>query len=144
MSEYIDALIFDRTQADVDNMTAKGCIDYNDLNRVERAIRWISYVLNKYGYQNEIQMKVWKEEFRTDTEMERLRKNISIIRNAYYTDPDTPLTPSKITYTSLYQANAIEKILYDLGKLVENSFPGPQHYAFKLGTRSLGNRSISV
>lgn len=144
MSDYLDALIFDRTQTDVDNMTAKGSIDYNDLNRIENAIQKISYMLNKYGYRNEIQPKIWKIEFRTDADMERLRKNIIAIREAYYTGPDTPLTPAKITYTSFYQANAIEKILYDLGNLVEASFPGPQHYAFKLGTKAIGNRSISL
>ena len=46
MSKYLDNLIFDRTQADIDNMTAKAYIDYNDLNRIESAVKWVSYVLN--------------------------------------------------------------------------------------------------
>ena len=81
---------------------------------------------------------------RTDAEMERLRKNIIVIRTAYYTLESTPLTPDRITYTSIYQANAIEKIIYDIGTLIEKSFPGPQYLAFKLGTRTIGNRSISI
>lgn len=145
MSEYLEALIFDRVQSDVDNLMNKAYIDYGDLNRVENAIKWVSYVLNKYGYKHTIVSKTWKpQDHRTDVEMERLRKNIVAIRSAYYTFESTPLTPDKITYTSIYQANAIEKIIYDVGNLIENSFPGPTHLAFKLGTKAIGNRSISL
>lgn len=143
MSDYLDALIFDRTQQDIINLTAKAYIDYNDLNRIERAIKWVSYLLNKYGYRNTTNNKMsWKpEDHRTDTEMERLRQNIIAIRDVYYTPDSTPLTPEKITYTSIYQANAIEQIIYDLGVLVEAAKPGQTHLSFKLGTRATGNRS---
>ena len=33
MSKYLDALIFDRVAADVQQMTDKAYIDYRDLNR---------------------------------------------------------------------------------------------------------------
>lgn len=146
MSEILDGLIWDRVQADIDKMTKKAYIDYEDLNRIEKAVKWVSYVLNKYGYRNVTHNKLnWKmNDFRTDTDMERLRKNIESIRAAYYTLDSTPLTPAKITYTSIYQANAIEKIIHDIGTLIENSFPGPHHLSFKLGTKTLGNRSISL
>ncbi len=146
MSEILDSLIWDRVQADVDNMTKKAYIDYEDLNRIEKAVKWVSYVLNKYGYINVTHNKLnWQmNDFRTDADMERLRKNIETIRAAYYTPDSTPLTPSKITYTSIYQANAIEKIIYDLGTLIENSFPGPYRLGFKLGMKTLGNRSIAL
>lgn len=145
MSEYLEALIFDRVQSDVDNLRNKAYIDYGDLNRVENAIKWVSYVLNKYGYKHTIVSKTWKpQDHRTDADMERLRKNIVAIRSAYYTFESTPLTPDKITYTSIYQANAIEKIIYDVGDLIEKSFPGPTHLSFKLGTKAIGNRSISL
>lgn len=146
MSKYIDDLIFDRVQADVDSLTKKAYIAYDDLNRVESAVKWISHVLNRYGYKNVTHNKLnWQmNEFRTEKDMERLRQNIIAIRAAYYTPDSTPLTPDRITYTSIYQANAIEKILYDLGTLVEKIYPGPQHLAFNLGTKALGNRSISI
>lgn len=146
MSKYIDGLIFDRVQSDIDNLTDKAFIDYADLNRIETAVKWVSYVLNCYGYRNEINSKLdWKpEDYRTDAEMERLKSNLDSIRSAYYTLNDTPVTPSKITYSSIYQANAIEKIIYDLGSLIEKSSPGMQHLSFKLGTRALGNRSVSL
>ena len=81
MSEYLEALIFDRVQADVDNLRNKAYIDYGDLNRIENAVKWVSYVLNKYGYKHTIVSKTWKpQDHRTDAEMERLHKNIVAIR----------------------------------------------------------------
>ena len=145
MSEYIDNLIFDRVQADIDNLTAKAYIANTDLIRVEMAVAWSAKMLNKYGYKNSIYKRCkmnWKpEDHRTDSEMERIRQNIIQLRAIYFTPPNTPVTPQRIAYTSIYQANAIEKILYDLGKLVESCFPGQQHFAFRLGSRALGNRS---
>ena len=144
MNEYIDNLIFDRAQADIDNLTAKAYISYIDLNRIERAIAWAAKNLNIYGYKNKIgkNCKVnWKpEDRRTDAQMERIRKNMIALRAVYFTPSSTPTTPQKITYTSIYQANAIEKILYDLGKLVENCSPGQQHLSFRLGGGPIGNR----
>ena len=145
MNDYIDNLIFDRVQADIDNLTSKAFIAYADLNRVEAAISWTSKALNKYGYKNSKYRNCkmnWKpEDRRTDSEMERIRLNVSALRAVYFTPSSTPMTPQKITYTSIYQANAIEKIIYDLGKLVEVSVPGQQHFSFRLGSRALGNRS---
>ncbi|MGI5948459.1 MAG: hypothetical protein ACOX8K_13845 [Lachnospiraceae bacterium] len=142
MSEYITNLVFDRTQADLDNLTKKAYIDYQDLIRVESAVKWISHILNVKGYRNTTNNRLeWSmNDFRTDADMTRLRNNIQAIRNAYYTPDSTPLTPDRITYTSIYQANAIEKILYDLGLLVEKIKPGHQHLAFRLGSGPIGNR----
>ena len=146
MSKYIDNLIYDRTVQDVQDMTTKAYIDYQDLNRIELAIKWVSHVLNQYGYRNETHNKVnWKpEDRRTDSEMERLRDNLAAIRAAYYTPSSTPQTPERITYTSIYQANFIEQIIHDIGVLVERSSPGMQHFEFKVGTRALGNREVKL
>lgn len=146
MNNYIDALIFDRVAADVQKMTSKAYIDYTDLNRVENAVKWVSYVLNCYGYKNKTNNKVnWKpDDRRTDSEMERLRQNIVTIRSAYYTPPSTPLTPEEITYTSIYQANFIEQIIYDIGILIDKAYPGLQHLGFRLGIRTIGNRSVAL
>lgn len=146
MNKYIDNLIYDRTVQDIQEMTTKAYIDYQDLNRIELAIKWVSHVLNQYGYRNATRNKVnWHpEDRRTDREMERLRKNIAAIRAAYYTPPSTPQTPERITYTSIYQANFIEQIIHDIGVLVEQASPGMQHVAFKLGTRAFGNREVKL
>lgn len=143
MSEFLDSLIYDRVQADLDNLTKKAYIDYEDLNRVEIAIAWISRALNKKGYRNTTVNRMnWQmNDWRTAKDMERIRQNIIKLRAAYYTPESTPVTPAEITYTSIYQANAIEKILYDLGTLAEKIQPGNHHLAFKIGTRPIGNRS---
>ena len=44
MSKYLESLIFDRTQSDIIELTDKAYIDYKDLNRIEQAIKWVSYV----------------------------------------------------------------------------------------------------
>mgnify|MGYP000432559539 CR=1 FL=1 len=146
MSEILDSLIFDRVQEDLDNLTQKAYIDYADLNRIEGAVKWVSYVLNRYGYKNTTHNKLnWKmNDFRTEKEMERLRDNIAAIRAAYYTPDSTPLTPERITYTSIYQANAIEKIIYDIGTLIETSSPGMQHLSFRLGAREQEYSNMSL
>lgn len=146
MSDILDCLIFDRVQADIDVMTDKAYIDYQDLNRVEDAIKWVSYVLNCYGYRNTIiEGTIWQpEDRRTESEMERIRKNLIAIRSAFYTPASTPQTPEKITYTSIYQANFIEKIIFDIGSLIENLAPNIPHLEFKLGCRGIGNRSVRL
>ena len=127
-------------------MTDKAYIDYQDLNRVEDAIKWVSYVLNCYGYRNTIiEGTIWQpEDRRTESEMERIRKNLIAIRSAFYTPASTPQTPEKITYTSIYQANFIEKIIFDIGSLIENLAPSIPHLEFKLGCRGIGNRSVRL
>lgn len=146
MSKYLEALIYDRVAADVQELRDKAYIAYTDLNRIEAAIKWVSHILNQYGYRNVTHNKLnWKpEDRRTDSEMERLRANLVAIQAAYYTPPSTPQTPDKITFTSIYQANFIEKIIYDIGSLIEKSFPGPYRLSFRLGERTLGNRSIHI
>ena len=141
-SEYVQNLIFDRTVEDLQNLTDKAYISCNDLNRIERAVKWVSYLLNQYGYRNVTDNKLnWQPgDHRTDKEMERLQQNLVSIRNAFFAPHDTPVTPAKITYTSIYQANAIEQIIYDIATIVENMTPGQPHLAFKLGVRPLGNR----
>lgn len=138
----IDCLIFDRTQEDIKNLTDKAYISADDLNRIEQAVSCISQILNRYGYRNEVRCRLWNYgDRRTETEMQRIRDNIAEIRRSYYVPDSTPLTPEKITYTSIYQANAIEQILYDLWQAVEMAFPGNHHLSFKIGMRPIGNRS---
>lgn len=79
MSDILNGLIFDRTQADIESLTKKAYIDYQDLNRVETAVKWVSYVLNRCGYKNTTRNKTnWgMNDFRTEKDMERLRSNIN-------------------------------------------------------------------
>jgi len=143
MSKYLDDLIFDRTVEDIQKLTDKAYIDYSDLNRVEAAIRWVSHTLNKYGYRNMVHTKIWKiNDWRTESDMRRLKNNLEEIKRVFFIPDVSPMMPERITYTSIYQANAIEKIIHDVGRVVENMSPGQQHLGFRLGTRVIGNRSV--
>lgn len=136
MSTVLDTLITDRTADDLANDTDRAYIAYTDLNRVEGACGLLAGLLHV-----DIRTKVWgMEDFRTDTEMARLLDNIRKLRAAYYTKNNTPATPVKITYSSIYQANDIEQILKDLGDMYESMVSGQQRLAFKIGTKMIGNR----
>lgn len=116
-------LITDRTQADLENDTAKAYIDFEDLNRVEGAVKFISDRLAEAGYSHSITPRVeWTmEDIRTQADMDRLRDNINALRTAFSgLYPSTPTTPESITYSSIDQANDIEQILADLDELETN------------------------
>ena len=136
MSTILNTLIFDRTVDDLINDTDKAYIAYTDLNRVEEACK---HLANLFGVS--INTKVWNiEDFRTESEMNRLLENIKKVREVYYTKISTPQTPARITYDNIYQANDIEKILKDLGDMYESTLSGQQRLSFSLGRKSIGNR----
>lgn len=136
MSSVFESLVFDRTQQDLDNDTDKAYIAYTDLNRIEDACENLARL---FGVK--INKKVWKiEDFRTEAEMERLLRNIKTVRDAYFSKQSTPANPVKITYQSIYQANDIEKILYDLWDMHNSMISGQPRLSFSLGKKILGNR----
>lgn len=136
MSNILNTLIFDRTVDDLINDTDKAYISYVDLNRVEEACK---HLADLFGVS--ISTKVWvMEDFRTESEMDRMLDNINKLRVAYYTKISTPQTPARITYDSIYQANDIERILRDLGDMYESALSGQQRLSFSLGRKSIGNR----
>lgn len=136
MSTVLDTLITDRTVDDLANDTDRAYIAYTDLNRVEQACALLAGLLHV-----DIRTKEWgMEDFRTDTEMARLLGNIKALRAAYFTKTSTPVTPAKITYSNVYQANDIEQILKDLGDMYDSMVSGQQRLSFKLGAKAIGNR----
>lgn len=143
MSDYLNDLIYDRTFQDVENRDpVRGYVDSSTLNRVETAIKYVAILLNQKGYRCNVKSKInWSDDDkRLESEMQRIRNNLVILRDTFFAKDDTPMVPERITYTSVYQANAIEKIIYDIGDLIENTIPGHNHLAFKLGARAIGNR----
>lgn len=102
----------------------KGCYNISDLNRVESAVKYISDLLNSYGYSNIVDTKTWADgDFFTPTHIARYLNNLDILKNAYFVDPKIPATPT--SYKSIQQANDIEKILSNIEKIIigmEQSF----------------------
>lgn len=132
----IDELIFDRTNNDLINDTDKAYIAYTDLNRIEQAC---SYLANLLGVS--VNTKTWLiSDFRTDSEMERIRANLVALKQAYYSVPNQTPVPSKITYTNINQANDIERILYELDELYKTVQSGVRRLSFNLSRKPIGNR----
>lgn len=138
MNSTLESLITDRTESDLINDTNRAYIAYSDLRRIESACK----ILAKYfGVEIEKRSKSWSEsDFRTESEMARIRRNLLVLKKAFFVKKSTPAVPEKITYTSIYQANDIEKILKDLGEMHESMVSGERRMSFKLGARMLGNR----
>ena len=111
----IDTLIYDRTQSDITNDTDKAYIDYADLNRIEEAVKYLSGVLNDSGYDNQIQEKKWLiSDFRKQEDCDRIKENYNILKNACNYEFNTP----DFKWESIEEANNIEKILYDINKII--------------------------
>lgn len=120
----MDDLIYDRTQTDVDTGTAKGYYNYTDLNRIESWCQYIADLLTEYSYSVSITVKTnWTmADFPTQSNMERIRQNVLTLKNAYYSLTQVPSNLENMTYE---KANKIEKILYEINRLLpqmENEF----------------------
>ena len=125
----MDKLIFDRTASDVEyarnNPSAeewlKGCYNYIDLNRVEEWCKYLSDLLNSYGYVNLIDEKTnWNvNDIQTVEQMERYLKNVKTLIETFAIKKDTPNLPETMNKLTYSQANDIEKILFDINNLIQ-------------------------
>lgn len=110
-------LIYDRTQEDLKNNTAKAYYNYFDLNRIEEWCEYIKEELNTYNYFCNVTVKTdWTMyDLPTESEMERIRGNVNILKEAYYSYTNIPANLEKMTIS---KANAIEKILFEINDLI--------------------------
>ena len=113
----IDNLIYDRTHQDLVGETDKAYISYTDLNRIEEAVAYLSGLLNKYAYRNFTNNKTnWEiDEIRKQEDCDRIRENYSILKKAYAYKFELP----EFKWESIKEANDIERILYEINKLIE-------------------------
>lgn len=119
--------IFDRTQADLLNGTSKSYINYSDLNRIESRMKELSELLNEYMYRQQITVKTdWSKQVSvndltnipTKANLDRMRNNEKVLIDAFFVYPSTPNLPESFEYLTIYTANDIEKILYDLHLMI--------------------------
>lgn len=116
-------LIYDRTTRDLYDETDKAYYNATDLNRVESATEYISKLLKLYSYfYGELEYKKdWLiSDFPTEEEMNRYLSNIQKLIDSFYLKADSPNLPENMNNLDIYKANNIEKILFDLNKLIEN------------------------
>lgn len=135
----LDALIYDRTNDDVTNDTDKAYIAYTDLNRIENACLELADLLNVE--RSKLVTKTWvMSDYRTETDMARIRNNIQILVDAYYKVPGMAELPDEIKYTNVFQANTVEKCIHDIYVLYQHVMISVPRVKFTLGRRLLGNR----
>lgn len=120
----MENLIYDRTQLDVINLTSKGHYNYTDLNRVESWCNYLAEKLNSYSYPVNIITKIdWTMlDFPIQSEMERIRTNLEVLKDAYYSFANLPSTAENMDYK---KANEFEKNLRDINYILyhmENNF----------------------
>lgn len=116
----MEKLIFDRTESDVKNKTDKGYHNISDLNRVEEWCGYLANVLSSYNYKINITTKTnWQlTDTRTVAQLERIRKNIALLRSTYSNIPRDLTVPSNLSPISITKANDIERILYDIDRII--------------------------
>lgn len=109
-------MIYDRTQQDLLNETDKAFISYIDLNRIESAVKYLSELLNAYGYNNITTNKTdWRiYEIRKQEDCDRIKSNYEALKNAYAYKFDVPA----FNWSTIQEANNIEKILADIEMLI--------------------------
>ena len=113
MNEPTQKLIFDRTQADVDNDLPKGQLNPSDLNRVEIWCDYLATELNAVGYNIQITTKTnWVQtDPREAAEMERIRSNIKKIQQGYTYITEINASAENFDWR---KANNWEKILNEI------------------------------
>ena len=121
---YYDVkLIFNRTQKDLLLHTDKSFYNATDLNRVESQTHYVETLLQLYSYfHSQLNCKQdWQmSDFPTESEMKRYLNNIKQLMAVYYLKTTTPKLPTDMDDLTIDEANAIEKILYDMQILIEN------------------------
>jgi len=145
MLPEIEALVFDRTQADVVyaaalaarikrdgfetlspaerdewNNMLKGRYTDKDLNRVEAAVQALSDLLKEYYYSAPVETKTnWVHpDIPGAAEMERYLNNIKTLIGAFFVLPNTPSLPESTERLTFGRANDIERILYDIANTI--------------------------
>lgn len=118
--------VFDRTIADLQNKTSKVYYNYTDLNRIETRSQELEVILSALGYPTHLTFKTnWAKvtdntpdsNFPVLSQLNRIIYNLKKLRAAFYTYNTTPKTPDTMVKSTIYSANDIEKILYDMYRI---------------------------
>ena len=116
--------VFDRTAADVAAHADKCYFSAALLNRIEGNI---AVLAAHFGVA--VHTRSWADtDFLTPGEMTRILADLQAVRNAYYTLPGTPDTPS-LPATVYTDVNAIEQILWSVRELRARNL-NPDRYTY--------------
>lgn len=136
------SMIFDRTQTDINTANSirenfvkkfktltteqiaaleRGTMTINTLNRIEGKQVELKNLINEIGYWNTTitNNTNWAiGDMFTESDFQRIIDNENILRNAFFTYQNTPVTP-KISF-HYEDINSLEKILVDLDVMIND------------------------
>lgn len=122
----MDDLIYDRTQADVANLTAKG---YYNLSDLERITEWVEFLSDEFG----LGLTATGYSLGNLIDISELLANVAAIR-AVHSWSFTPAVPSATAWNYV-KANNVEKILADAELWRANKIAGYRYCGtFSAGT----------
>lgn len=132
-----EKLIYDRKSSDITNKTKKGYYNYNDLNRVESWCEFLKNELNNMGYTISFTTKKnWtRNDFPTDAELERVRKNIQALMTGFRYITKIYVASNIMNYD---RANRYEKILFEIYSMLQ----GTQGYYVYSGVANAGQSRV--
>jgi hypothetical protein len=122
--------VYDRTLADVEyarlqlekqinNVDYKGCLNANDLTRIENNTRYLADELIKLYYFNSISTRTWSRGNVPNTaNITLILGNISKILSAYQKPKNIPTLPT--TLLTYEQVNDVEKNLFMIKEMLDN------------------------
>ena len=114
----------------------KGAYTWEDMNRVEAAVRYVSDRLNALGYDNTlVTVEDWEiSDTPNEADMNRYFSNVAQIRATVSVFATTPEAPQSVIGFDVFKANDLEKILIDVDRVLDHI----QCSAFYLGDLYLG------
>lgn len=122
----MDALIFDRTQNDVTDKTAKGYWNVSDLARIKE---WVDYLSAEFNLGLTADKAILGEQ----VNLPQVVANVAAIRAGHYWS-FTPTVPSATAWNYV-KANNVEQILYDAELWRANKIAGYRYCGtFTCGT----------
>ena len=122
----MDDLIYDRTQADVANLTAKGYYNLSDLDRITE---WVKFLSDEFG----LGLSATDYTLGDLIDISELLANVAAIR-AVHNWSFTPAVPSATAWNYV-KANNVEKILADAELWRANKIAGYRYCGtFSAGT----------
>lgn len=97
----------------------KGAYSHADFNRVENAVKYLSEILNAYGYPNQVIIKNnWTpNDIQKVSEIQRYIDNIAELKDKYYSNVEGTM-PTTSTWLSIEGANYLEKILVNIESII--------------------------
>ncbi len=141
--------VFDRTQADVEyamrqmaewratgktnTFDLKGCLNVNDINRIENNIAYLATNLSSLYYFSVPVTKTWERtQIPTSDDVDRILNNVRELNEAFYQSPESPPVPDGLFTIS--QVNDLEENLYQLKTMLDNMISSfKQSGAFECG-----------